>query len=136
MPNPIIILSSAAEVAATSLPQQVKRRLKAQKLSFVHSAQGYAKVYIYEDGATWLEFIKVSADNQTGEVCFRKQLKAGTPQQPSEALTNNYPPITKDSMTDVGGDIYGAGMVKRFFMGKQFRNSLGRTYQSKRARFK
>jgi len=47
---------------------------KGGKAEMVRSANGYAKLYLYNNKAVWIDFYKVDSDNPQGELLYRKEL--------------------------------------------------------------
>jgi len=91
---------------------------------FVHASTGYTKIYIYENGSMWMEFIKPSKNGDSQIVCFRKQLKKSkNPPVMNLALTENFSPFKKDSVIRVAAPEYKAGKFKELFMGRQYRKA-------------
>jgi len=93
---------------------------------FVHASTGYTKIYVYEDGSMWMEFIKPDKSGQNQIVCFRKQLK-DSKNPPAIDLTVNedFLPIGQDSITRVATPQYLSGKFKELFMGSQYREAWG-----------
>lgn len=98
---------------------------------FVHSSTGYSKIYVYENGSMWLEFIKPDKNTNSETVCFRKQLKKSkNPPAIDLASNENFSPISQDSVARVAATQYKSGKLREFFMGQQYREAWGATVKA------
>lgn len=88
--------------------------------SYARDARGFAKVNFYENSESWLEMYTVAGFGQTPILEYRTQLRqprAGTvPEQ------QRYPPVTEKYKTVAASSSFGAGPIKRAFLGPQYRD--------------
>ncbi len=98
---------------------------------FVHASTGYSKIYVYEDGSMWLEFVKPNKKGDGLIVCFRKQLKESR-NPPAIDLSSNeaYKPIGKDSVARVASPQYLTGKFSELFLGSQYREAWAATVKA------
>ncbi len=95
---------------------------------FVHASTGYSKIYTYENGSMWLEFIKPNKEGNGQTICFRKQLKESKNPPAIDLVSNEkFAPISQDSVTRIAAAQYASGKFKEFFMGRQYRKAWGAT---------
>jgi len=98
---------------------------------FVHASTGYSKIYVYEDGSMWLEFVKPNKKGDGLIVCFRKQLKESrNPPAIDLASNEEFIPIGKDSVARVATPQYLSGNFKELFLGSQYREAWGATVKA------
>ncbi len=95
---------------------------------FAHASEGFASVQFYDDGTMWLEFWEPSGDRRQGRLAFRTQLEEALREdvdpQVSDAVDAAALPDYTDSTVVVRADPgLGAGAVKRFFLGSNYRDA-------------
>jgi len=88
---------------------------------FVRSVNGYSKLYVYENGEVWLDFIQVDKDKPTGEILYRKQIIEAKPG--TEIIEKEYPKAADlpDSVLVAVDPKLKSSKFKMAFMGKQYR---------------
>jgi len=93
---------------------------------FVHASTGYTKIYVYENGSMWMEFIKPDKSGNRQIVCFRKQLKESK-NPPAIDLASNeiFAPIEPDSVTRIASSQYKSRKFGEIFLGSQYREAWG-----------
>ena len=99
--------------------------------NFVHASNGYSKIYVYENGSMWLEFIKPNKNGDGPIVCFRKQLKESrNPPAIDLASNESFAPIGKDSVAGVATPQYLSGRFSELFLGSQYRKIWAATVKA------
>jgi len=98
---------------------------------FVHASTGYAKIYVYENGSMWLEFIKPDKSGKGKIVCFRKKLKRSkNPPAIDLSSSEAYLSIEKDSVAWVAAPEYKSGSLREIFGGTQYRDAWSATVKA------
>ncbi|MEM7101641.1 MAG: BamA/TamA family outer membrane protein [Bacteroidota bacterium] len=94
-----------------------------KKASFAHMSKGFSKLSYYENGEIWMEFWTPVGDGSDGKVIYRKKLE--------DAITRVEPPKpeyvmpTEKTKTRVTTETYKAGPIKKFLLGKHYREAWG-----------
>ena len=88
---------------------------------FLYSGYGLAKLYYYKDGSVWLEMLR-PAQNEEGEVLFRKQLKG---KSLSGKKRNTIQANFQNSKTIAADPIYEAKGFKKWALGGLYRDAWG-----------
>ncbi|NNE14897.1 MAG: hypothetical protein HKN51_07955 [Saprospiraceae bacterium] len=90
---------------------------------YAKEARGFAKINFYEDFETWLEMYTVTGFNTEPVMEYRTQLRKPRPGTIEEEVS--YPPITEPTTKVAASDNFGAGPLKKLFLGKQYRDIWG-----------
>ncbi len=93
---------------------------------FAHASQGFASIQFYEDGTMWLEFWEPDAGNPQGRLAFRTQLeealREGVDPDVPEVDPTTLPDYTDSTRVVVADPELGAGAMKQFFLGSNYRD--------------
>lgn len=100
---------------------------KGHLAQFTHSAFGFMTLHYYDNGAIWLQAWQADLETPNGQLVFRTQIKHADPPTSPEvnaALTYDALPDYADSTVVVAANAhYGAGPLKRFFLGSHRRKA-------------
>jgi len=93
---------------------------KGNNAVFAHQAEGYAKLYYYESGEVWLEFVTPEGDGSSGEIKFRKQIVAPKPEKVVDDQVWDFPDPALEGTT-VGSNDFKVSKFSEFWMGENYR---------------
>jgi hypothetical protein len=89
--------------------------------TFVREVQGYSKIYYYESGEMWVEFIAAD-ENAQAQILYRQQMMPSRPGHGDEIIPGEFDPLP-DSVTVAPSDLYDIAGFWKPLLGEQYREA-------------
>lgn len=88
--------------------------------SYARSARGFVKITFHKNNEAWLEIYKVNDFDDSPTLEFRIRMRA--PRKGTVEEKIEYPPVSELTHTTAASEIFGAGPIKKLFLGDQYRD--------------
>lgn len=88
--------------------------------AFAVSKRGYVKLDFYEDSETWAHYYTIDQGSTIAQLAYRVQIRAPRPGTVEEE--QEYPAVTSATKTLAANPKFGAGPIKKLFLGSQYRD--------------
>lgn len=108
---------------AGSKPSYIK---PGNDLQFGVAEAGFAKLYYYQNGEVWLEFLTAESQSGNDHVVYRKKLKDSklkAPVEPEGEFRDKWPENMPDSVDYIVAPDYYAKQSKQFWLGRNYRDA-------------